>query len=218
MGERRGKDKQPYPPGASECQCVGQRASHNSVFACDFKGGRMRGLSLVTLATSVIHVSYMTRLQTHKCTDTHQHITKSLTTALSVCQRLNSPRSLDEVCVTSSQYPRIPAGCLGTRSSSFPSSSPRWTPGLGGHGMMRRKEWRGGTRPEAYCRDGKISISATVATHTGRVNHTKMCTHTHTQSEKATQTGSSVTSDYPPATLTWRDWGHMNGSVALSDV
>jgi len=41
--------------------------------------------------------------------------------------------------------------------------------------------------------------------------------HTHTD-QKATQTGSSVTSDYPPATLTRRDWGHMNASVALSDV
>lgn len=42
-------------------------------------------------------------------------------------------------------------------------------------------------------------------------------THTH-RSEKATEMGSAVTSDYPPATLTWRDWGHMNASVALSDI
>lgn len=50
--------------------------------------------------------------------------------------------------------------------------------------------------------------------------HTKTYTdtHTRTRAEKATEIGGSVTSDYPPATLTWRDWGHMNASVALSDV
>lgn len=35
---------------------------------------------------------------------------------------------------------------------------------------------------------------------------------------KATQTDSSATSDYPPATLTRRDWGHMKAFVAVSDV
>lgn len=86
--------------------------------------------------------------------------------------------------------------------------------------MMGRKEWKRGNRPEAYCGDGATSTYATVATQTSRVEHTqkkKNCTHTLT-AEKATEMGSPVTNDYPPATLTWRDWGHMNASVALSDV
>lgn len=64
----------------------------------------------------------------------------------------------------------------------------------------------------------QISTSAAAATQTGKGRtHTRTHARTH-PAEKATEMGSSVTSDYPPATLTWRDWGHMNASVALSDV
>lgn len=150
----------------------------------------------------------------HKCTNTHPHITKSLATALSACEWLDSPRGLDGLrdTVTVSQDPRRQPW---DKKLIITPRTPRWM--AGGHAMMRRKEWKRGNRPEAYCGDGEISTSATVATQTGKVYHTQKCIRTHT-AEKATQMGSSVTSDYPPATLTWRDWGHMNASVALSDV
>lgn len=116
----KGMDKHSYPPGASICQCVGQCACMNSVFMCNFKAGRMKGGSPVTLSTSVIPVSYMQWVQTaaHRCTDPQPHATKSPATALSACQQLHSPRSPGWVCVTPLLYPRISTGRLGTRSSS----------------------------------------------------------------------------------------------------
>lgn len=53
-----GMDKHSYPPFI--CQCVGWCARVNSVFMCDFKRWKNERVSPVTLATSVIHVSYMT--------------------------------------------------------------------------------------------------------------------------------------------------------------
>lgn len=47
---------------------------------------------------------------------------------------------------------------------------------------MGGKECMRGNRPEAYCGDGEMSTSATVATQTGMgVTHTKMYTHAHSQ-------------------------------------
>lgn len=47
-------------------------------------------------------------------------------------------------CVTPSQYPEVPAGSLGRRSSSSLLTLPgEWQGGGGGgHAVMRRKEWR----------------------------------------------------------------------------
>lgn len=208
-------DKHSYPQGGSICQCVGECARVNSVFVCDFKGGRMRGSPLWHWPplSFMFHIWHDYK-HTHKCTDTHPRVTKNPATALSACQWLDSPRSLDGLrdTVTVSQNPhRQPWD----KKLIITLRTLRWM--AGGHTMMRRKEWNRGNRPEAYCGDGAISTSATAATQTGRLEHTQKCIHTHT-AVKATQMGSSVTSDYPPATLTWRDWGHMNASVALSDV
>lgn len=51
-----------------------------------------------------------TQMQPHKCTDVHSRVRKSLAAA---------PTESWMSCVTPSQYPRIPAGGLGTSSSSL---------------------------------------------------------------------------------------------------
>lgn len=78
--------------------------------------------SPVILPTLVIHVSYNsmitnTHTDTHKCTDTHLLATKSLDSALSAWFSQKHG-------VTVLQYPKIPAGSLGTRSSSSLNALP----------------------------------------------------------------------------------------------
>lgn len=164
-----GMDKHSYPQCASICQCVGLCVCVNGVWLWFLRWKNERA-SPVTLATSIIHVSYMTWLQTHtkahKCKDAHPHVTKSSATALSACQWLGSPRSQDGLrdTVTVSQDPRRQPW---DKKLIIAPRTPRWM--AGGHTMMRMKGWRRSNRPEAYCGDGEISTSATVATQTDRI-------------------------------------------------
>lgn len=168
-------------------------------------------LSPATLTTFL--VSYMTwlKMHTNRHTSTCNKEPGHCFVYMSVA---DSPRSLDglRVTVIVSQDPHRQPW---EKKLILTPHIPRWM--AGGHAVMRKKGWKRGNRPKAYCEDGKISTSATTAIQTGRLQHTPKCIHTH-MAEKATQTDNSVTNDYPPATLTWRDWGHMNAYVALSDV
>lgn len=163
-----GMDKQSYPQGASICQSMHM---WTEFFVCDFKGGRMRGSPLwhwppLSFMFHIWH-DYKNRAKIHR--HTNPHLTKNLATALSPFQWLDSPRSLDGLrdTVTVSRDPRRQPW---DKALIITLCTPRWKAGgRGGHTMMRRKEWKRGNRPEAYCGDGGISTSATVATHTDRV-------------------------------------------------
>lgn len=123
---------------------------------------------------------------TQKCTDTHPHITKNLATALSACQWLDSPRSLEGLrdTVTVSQDPcRQPWD----EKPIITLFCPRWM--AGGHTMMRWKEWKRGNRPEAYFGDGTISTSAPVTTKTGWEEHNYKNVHTHAHSQESNRDG-----------------------------
>lgn len=175
--------KHSYPQGASICQCIGECAHVKSVFVYEFKGGRMRGSPMWHRPplSFMFHIWHDYK-HTQKCTDTHPRITKNLATALSACQWLDSPRSLEGLrdTVTVSQDPcRQPWD----EKPIITLFCPRWM--AGGHTMMRWKEWKRGNRPEAYFGDGAISTSAPVTTKTGWEEHNyKKCTHTRTQPGK----------------------------------
>lgn len=146
-----------------------------------FQSWKNEKASPVTLATSVIHVSYMTWLQTqtHKCADTHPRVTKSLATALSACQRLDSPRSLDGLrdAVAMSHDPhRQPWD----KKLIISPCGPRWM--AEGHTVMRRMGWRRGNGPEALlwrwrniCHGGHSARQCVMHTHT------KIHTHAHSR-------------------------------------
>lgn len=121
--------------------------------------------SPATLATSTIHVSYMTWLKTH--TNRHTPTCNKEPGHCFVCMSVaDSPRSLDGLrdTVTVCQDPHRQPW---EKKLNLTPLIPRWM--VGGHAVMRRKGWRRGNRPGADCEDGEISTSATAATQTGRI-------------------------------------------------
>ena len=160
-----------YPQDASSVQPV--------VFVCNFKKAEeWEGSPLWHRPplSFMFHIYRIANTHTHtNSTDTHRRITKNLATALSVCQRLDSPRSLDGLrdTVTLSQDPcRQPWD----KKLIIALHTPRWVAGGGVTLWWGGKECRRGNRLEAHRGAGAISTSATAASQTYTK---KMYTHAH---------------------------------------
>lgn len=132
------------------------------------------------------------------------------------------PQSLGGLRDTASKYSRIPLqGGLDIRSSPLLSVLPgkwQWVKlWWGGSGGEEAIDWRAFVEMEEYLHlPLRPHRQTEYNTHRNIIYPTHTHIHTHT-AEGAAQMGSSVTNDYPPATLTRRDWSHTNASVALSD-
>lgn len=137
-----------------------ERACVTQCFCAISKREECEG-SLVTLATSLIHVSYLTWLQTH--TGTHPSATKSLAAALTACQRLDSQRAAR--VAWHHHNSKFPAGSFGTRSSSSVLPVP-------GEWQEVTKWWEGRAGREAI--DLRLILKIYNICHSGHADsHTK---------------------------------------------
>lgn len=211
LKERR-VSEHPYLHHTYKCQSAGV-CMCDAVHVCNFKSERMRGLPGDTGHLS--HSCFISDTITHrsmytKCTNTLYKEAGSSFDYMSW-----APVSEGRVgCVTPSHI-QSPCRQPWDKQLIVSHCNPRWV--AAGHPKKTRKDWRKGSRSKAFSEPEK-NIHIWCSGHWGGwVSDTQICIHAQGV-ERATQIGSSVSSDYPPATLTWRDWGHTSDLVALSDV